>query len=252
MGYFIKRIPPKVRYQAAALIGRVFGKRFFWNLEALLKPKDAILSGCDDDAAFQQAGLRDATFIRETGLLHPNAVTLHIGCGMGRIEQHLAPWVNRAYGVDISRGMIRRARRHVRHNNVEFRVTSGEDLAGFDDAMFDLVYSTLVFQHLSRDTVARYLREVKRVLKPEGAFLCQYQYKGEDELVSDPPADHPWGIRLYSERELRGAGDTAGLPVERILQLEEARRLRAQGVDHARCSVWVIYRPLPVQSGGAA
>ena len=105
-----KAIPRPVRSFGALVLGKCLGRRWFWDLESLVKPRDSILSGCTDEAEFAATGERDAAFMQSLELIDAESVTLHIGCGMGRIEKHLAEHVSAAHGIDISRVMIRRAR----------------------------------------------------------------------------------------------------------------------------------------------
>jgi SAM-dependent methyltransferase len=99
------------------------------------------------------------------------SVVLEIGCGMGNLLKQLAPLVSKAYGVDISGEMIRRASEHLRDcTNVSLHKTTG-GLAMFPDNYFDFVFSSGVFIHFpDKSLVYEYFREVSRVLKPSGVF----------------------------------------------------------------------------------
>jgi ubiquinone/menaquinone biosynthesis C-methylase UbiE len=57
---------------------------------------------------------------------------------------------------------------------VDFRVASVSELP-YPDGYFDLVTSTMMFHHLPVDIKEKALREIHRVLKPEGRFfLCDF------------------------------------------------------------------------------
>jgi ubiquinone/menaquinone biosynthesis C-methylase UbiE len=63
---------------------------------------------------------------------------------------------------------------------VRFHVVSGADLSPFADASFDLVVSCLVFQHIPGiEAVRSYLREIGRVLSPEGRAVLQFDTRRE-------------------------------------------------------------------------
>jgi SAM-dependent methyltransferase len=236
-----KALPRPVRSFGALIVGRLLGRQLFWDIESLIKPKDSILSGCTDEEDFAAEGIKDTQFILGLQLATETSTTLHIGCGMGRVEKQLVEHVAAVHGIDVSRVMIQRAREYVKHPRAHFHVGNGENLSTFTDDMFDLIYSLLVFQHFPKTTALSYLQEVKRTLKPGGRFLCQYQYKGEEENIEDPDPSHPWGIRLYNEREIREMAGQAGLTIERFIDLEEAREKRRQGIPHAECNIYALY-----------
>lgn len=238
----VKKIPVRMKYYVSQWIGKIFGKRFFWDLEALFKPKDAILSGCKNEEDFFRQGEKDVEYLEKLNLVNKETVSLHLGCGIGRMERFLAPKVKEAYGIDISKVMIKKAQKMVQFPNVHFFDTNGKDLKLFKDQTFTLIYSFFVFQHLSRTVVMGYMQEAARVLRINGYFLCQFQYRGEDEIVEDPDESHPWGIRLYNIQDVTALGDEANLTIKEIYNLEEAQLLRSQGAEHGECNVWVLYQ----------
>jgi SAM-dependent methyltransferase len=92
------------------------------------------------------------------------------GCGVGRLTRALGRCFEHAIGVDISQGMVERAQRF--NDDVpacEFHVNDAPDLSAFETDSFDLVYSSIVLQHLpSRAAVERYVAEFLRVARPDG------------------------------------------------------------------------------------
>ena len=77
-------------------------------------------------------------------------------------------------GVDIAPAMLDLARRD---NPVaarcEFLLNPRSDLALFGDGEFDLVYSSVVLQHLPPRLIRGYLAEFARVLRPGGSLIVQ-------------------------------------------------------------------------------
>src|SRR5712692_10529315 len=74
---------------------------------------------------------------------------LEIGCGPGRLMAPLSRLFGRIIGVDVSPEMVELARRNLEGiPNARVEVTSGCDLAGFEDGAFDFCYSYAVFQHI--------------------------------------------------------------------------------------------------------
>lgn len=98
---------------------------------------------------------------------------LDFGSGAGRLTQALAAHATSVVGVDISEPMIRTARRLNQVDNCEFVLNQRPDLSLFDDQTFDLVYSSLVLQHMPLDAALTFLREMSRVLRPGGALVVQ-------------------------------------------------------------------------------
>jgi SAM-dependent methyltransferase len=151
---------------------------------------------------------------------------LEIGCGVGRNTVHFARRFARVDGIDVSPTMVRIAREQDPPANVVFAATSGQDLAAFADAGFDLVFSNLVFQHIPEDeVVASYLREIARVLRPGGVAVLQFDTRAlglgaraaralPDRLL---PAARRRHIRRYprSPDTVRAWAAEAGLVVAR-------------------------------------
>lgn len=100
---------------------------------------------------------------------------LEIGCGMGRMTRAFARSFGTVYGIDVSPEMIARAQTYLADcQNVHLSVGNGVDLAGFADESIDLVFSTLVFQHIPDPAITLgYIREIGRVLAPGGLAYFQ-------------------------------------------------------------------------------
>jgi SAM-dependent methyltransferase len=111
----------------------------------------------------------------ELGLPARFGRALDFGCGAGRLTRALAGRFRECVGVDISEAMIEEARRlNADCEGCTFVVNETADLRRFSDAGFDLVYSTLVLQHLpTRALVAGYAAEFVRLLAPGGAAVFQ-------------------------------------------------------------------------------
>jgi SAM-dependent methyltransferase len=103
----------------------------------------------------------------------PGGVALDFGCGVGRLTYALAKRMDRVVGIDISPTMIGLARRTCSElPNVSF-VTSDFPCLPFHSQSVDVVYSSLVLQHLPAATSARYLSEFLRILRPGGLAVIQ-------------------------------------------------------------------------------
>ncbi|MDB4929597.1 MAG: Methyltransferase type 11 [Myxococcaceae bacterium] len=92
---------------------------------------------------------------------------LEVGCGTGLILERVAAVASEAVGIDLSPGMLEKAR--------ERGLTVHEAPATklpFDDARFDLVYSYKVLAHVPEIEVA--LAEMARVCAPGGTILAEF------------------------------------------------------------------------------
>jgi SAM-dependent methyltransferase len=161
------------------------GHRRDWEDLATLDPYWAILSHPErkhwrwDAEEFFSAGQAEVDAVLETAaeLGYPRArgAALDFGCGVGRTTQALGRHFGTAVGVDISAAMIARARElNSAIPNTRFVLNTDEDLRLFDDASFDLVYSTAVLQHLPSEALIRgTMAELVRLLRPNGLLVFQ-------------------------------------------------------------------------------
>jgi SAM-dependent methyltransferase len=102
----------------------------------------------------------------------PTPDVLDAGCGAGRMLPVLAAAGCRAVGVDLSAGMVRRARQD--HPGFDTRVGSLTALP-FPDGSFDGVLSWYSTIHLPDERLPPAVGEVRRVLRPGGHVLVAFQ-----------------------------------------------------------------------------
>jgi SAM-dependent methyltransferase len=158
--------------------------RAVWNARAEQDPLGAILfdyAKRDRRAAtdeLMRRGVEEVadffTYAARSGLAPRGRTTaLDFGCGIGRTTQALSARFDRVIGVDIAPRMIALAESHNRYDHCEYLVGEDSDLARFEDATFDLVYSTNVLQHIPRALQGEYVGEFVRVLRPGGVVAVQ-------------------------------------------------------------------------------
>lgn len=129
--------------------------------------------------------------LRQLGVSVGTAGALDFGAGVGRLSNALAEHFDTVIGVDVSPTMLEQARRLDRSGGrIDFHLNDKPDLSEFPDASVDLVYSSLVLQHLPKDLAAGYLRELVRLLRPGGAAVVQ--------VVSGPTASLKGWIARYA------------------------------------------------------
>jgi len=106
----------------------------------------------------------------------PGMEMLDLGCGTGSLLIDAAEAGAKATGVDISEGMLAVARRRITGRGLQDKITlhrAGVVEADglFTENRFDLIVSTLVFSELYTEERALALRQIERLLKPEGIFI---------------------------------------------------------------------------------
>jgi len=92
---------------------------------------------------------------------------LEVGCGTGLLLRRIAAFSRNAQGVDLSPGMLEKARAR----GLDVKLGSATDLP-FPDESFDVACAFKVLPHV-RD-VERALAEMKRVVRPGGTILAEF------------------------------------------------------------------------------
>jgi ubiquinone/menaquinone biosynthesis C-methylase UbiE len=138
------------------------------------------------------------TMLADDLQLQPGDRVLDVGFGPGRLAivfaERVAP-TGSVDGIDAAAEMINRARRHTRKRGVPttFQVAFAQDLPFADDT-FDAVACTLALHHVAKEDQPTAVREMYRVLKPNGRLLIAEFHKGP-------------GARHVGPRWLRRSGE---------------------------------------------
>jgi ubiquinone/menaquinone biosynthesis C-methylase UbiE len=94
----------------------------------------------------------------------PHIQVLDAGCGAGGVLERLSGQVSLAVGLDCDRASL------LRHRDPRLCLAAGTlEQLPFPDAVFDLVISSWVLEHLPRPSLV--FAEIARVLKPRGHFV---------------------------------------------------------------------------------
>jgi SAM-dependent methyltransferase len=109
---------------------------------------------------------------------------MDFGCGAGRTLKHFLPDAerNEFWGVDIDHASIELLRETV---SPPLRVLRSQYMPPLEleSASFDLVWSISVFTHLT-DNSLPWLRELHRLLKPDGLLIATYMGRWTSELLA--------------------------------------------------------------------
>jgi SAM-dependent methyltransferase len=202
--------------EAVSLTGETLADhRDFWNRSADADSLKTIVAD-GDERSYQSSGRTEAEALRR--FLGPDTRVLDIGCGTGRVMEHLAPWCREVHGIDISERMVAGGRERLAHlSNVQFHHGNGYDLAGFEDGSFDVVYSIVALQHMPRTVAYNYLLESNRVLTEDGVLWCYVPNLLRDDAfaafhhLSQPWfVSHPYPMNFYTPQEIARVVVAAG------------------------------------------
>lgn len=189
----------------------------------------------DSDAFWRRGETVVDEMLDAVGLsLNPHDSVLDIGCGIGRTTRALASRVKRVYGLDVSSEMLKLAEQHNSGMlNVEWLHGDGRSLSVVDDSSVDGCFSHVVFQHIpDPETTLNYVREMGRVLRPDGWALFQVSTDAQVHhapgglktrvkvfMGADRPghADPSWWGSAIEVADLRSAAEQAGLELEQVL-----------------------------------
>lgn len=170
-------------------------------------------------------GLSGAKFLKEYFPdLDPRKI-LDLGCMSGNST---VPYVDAfpdavVHAIDLGAPQLRyaHARAESMGKQIHFSQQNAESMK-FEDGSFDLVVSHILFHETSRQAILNILREVKRVLKPDGVFLhVEVPVRREtpfaqflanwDSWYNNEPF---WGI--LARTDIRALAVEAGFDEERI------------------------------------
>jgi ubiquinone/menaquinone biosynthesis C-methylase UbiE len=212
--------------------------RAFWDRSADVDSLTAIVAD-GDELSYRSSGRAEAQALRR--LLGSDATVLDIGCGTGRVMEHLAPWCREVHGIDISHRMVEGGRERLAHlPNVHFHHGNGYDLAGFEDGSFDVLYSIVALQHMPRTVAYNYLLESNRVLRQGGVLwfyvpnllrddsFAAFHHFSQPWFVS-----HPYPMNFYTPQEIGRLVVAAGFWLEYLNDemRVEARKTGSTGIS---------------------
>lgn len=179
-------------------------------------------------AGAKVAPLMDIT--RWVDLDRGNAL-LDVGCNSGQLLAHVAqrrPGLRLA-GVELNRAAVEHAHRTLPEAEVH---ACGAEALPFGDGEFDWVTCIEVLEHVPSALRAQVIREVHRVLKPDGCLILQVPHAGAFEWL-DPNNLRYRFPRLYAKLIRSGGRDrdlaesAEGVVWHHHFSIDEIQRLTA-------------------------
>ena len=130
---------------------------------------------------------------------------LDFGCGVGRLTRALGRRFASVQGVDVSAGMIEKARtlNQGYAPRISFTANPKGDLTQFPSNSFSFIYSVIVLQHIPYPQSLTYIQEMVRLLEPGGVFVFQVPITNSQSWFRR--------IRRRLVREIRGRLALAGI-----------------------------------------
>ena len=143
-----------------------------WDIRAITKSATiSNISKVEKENQFDVSGERTANELKK--FIEPKSIVLDVGCGIGRIERFLAPHCKEIHAVDVSRRMIKLAKKRLNNcKNVHLYKNNGRELSIFQTEGFDFVFSIHTLQHIEKEDAYLYIEEIHRVLKKSGGVFA--------------------------------------------------------------------------------
>jgi ubiquinone/menaquinone biosynthesis C-methylase UbiE len=159
--------------------------------------------------------------LRSAGLDLDGRDVVEAGCGTGRNTVWLAEHARGVLGLDVSDGMLRRARERVNSPRVRFVRHDVRSAWPVGDGAADVVVSMLILEHVER--LPPVFAEAARVLRPGGRlFVAEHhptrQLLGSQAWFTDPGTGEPERVAafLHHVSEYVEAGLGAGLELRHL------------------------------------
>lgn len=165
-------------------------------LNSITKPKDKNVPNKGDifigGGDFSEQGNHLFNILKQYASLKPEYAVLDVGCGIGRVAVPLTKYlshVGKYEGFDVVKKGIVWCQNHIAKDFQNFKfqyIPLNNDLYHltekkaesfmfpYEDNTFDTVFLFSVFTHMQPLEVQNYLKEISRVLKPNGRCLSTF------------------------------------------------------------------------------
>jgi len=153
--------------------------------------------------------------------IRPGHRILELGCGTGAMwkgKLSLLDGGSHLTLTDFSAGMLEAAKKNIEPSSfVDLKVVDIQDIP-YEDDSFDVVIANMMLYHVP--DLQKGLSEVRRVLKPGGAFYCAtYGEHGIMEFINDTLKEYQISGSIGKTFTLQNAGGSLGKHFSRVEKL---------------------------------
>ncbi|MFZ6004366.1 MAG: class I SAM-dependent methyltransferase [Actinomycetota bacterium] len=206
-----------------------------WDQLGALDPFWAVMSDRErrnnkwDVEEFFATGRREISdlldYLRDLGIEIGRARALDFGCGPGRLVQALAGHFDSVTGIDIAPSMLELAERLNQHgDSCRYLLNTRADLTVVGEERFDLVYTHLVLQHMEPAYARAYIRELVRLVDPNGVVVFQVPTSSLKQRIKELLPD---GLLTRYRRIKSGGGPS--IQMNGLDPADVARTVRSAG-----------------------
>jgi ubiquinone/menaquinone biosynthesis C-methylase UbiE len=126
---------------------------------------------------------------------------LDIACGEGYGSSYLARHAAHVTGIDISEEAVLHAQNTYKKDNLEYKAGSAASIPVTGEHIFDVIVSFETIEHITEPDQESFMREVKRLLKPDGMLIISTPDK---KYYTDIPGIcNEFHLREFYEEEFR-------------------------------------------------
>lgn len=175
----------------------------------------------------------------EQAALEPHHRVLDVGCGTGSLAlllEHVHPAVE-IIGIDPDPRALARAERKTARAGVSVRFDRGfADALPYGDGTFDRVFSSMMLHHVDAGQKGQALREMRRVLKPDGRLELL------DFVGADSGGHGLLGRLIHSHQRLRDNSETRVLELLSAAGFPDPKMLRQRRMLFGRVAFYQARR----------
>lgn len=133
---------------------------------------------------------------------------LDLGCGSGNHMLYLAKQGFEVYGIDIAEEGIEIAKERFKKGGLRgsFKLGSIHKNLPYKDNFFDAIVSLRVLNHGRIEEIRKTIREIERVLKPQGLIFIT--------VIRKPCREKPLGVRVLNSLRVKMIGSRTYIPLE--------------------------------------
>ena len=167
-------------------------------------------------------------------------VVLDAACGEGYGSYVLSDRASQVHGVDVSEEAITNAKNKYKKDNISFYIESIDNMTSIKDSTIDVIVSFETIEHVSEDIQAKFLLEIKRVLKNDGILIMStpnkaiysdlYNFKNDFHIKEFYVEEYKRFLNNYFEHNiyLEQFFETSNLIVSKDIQVANIKNYKKE------------------------